>query len=346
MVIKKGNTVIRRIYKGSQLLTAVYKGSTKIWEPPHANIIVAPSAIPSNGLNASFGYSANVPTTVQCVNCSIGLSDYTDDNFVGTGDYSNTNGISVSANENINSRTVAIYIYEEGTNNILASKSWTQASDLNVTNYAIQCSPTSINVDVSDNYQTVYLTVRSAAVLTSSSGQQTAIFADIALSFTGVSGTPPYVTYKKLAINETNFTQRVELTILATSAGVTNVRLSNNGSSTNVRITALNSGGVTPTPMKTMTINFTEKIEYCFLCSSRITSALNTSNFSSRSVSNNKLTISWIGTTLSVNTTTGGTTTISEGNNFYLYYGAEDPGITSSLRYKIITLKSGSTVTV
>ena len=73
MVIKRGNTVIRRIYRGSTLLTAVYRGSTLIWQPPYATIYAAPTSIDQDGTfnTSTFGYRTNVPTDIVTISAFI-----------------------------------------------------------------------------------------------------------------------------------------------------------------------------------------------------------------------------------------------------------------------------------
>lgn len=347
MTIKRGNTVIRRIYRGSTLLTAVYRGSTLIWEPPFANIHVAPTNINQDGTfnSNSFGYSTNVPVDIVTTHCNVAVREATDDDFNNGSNYSNTSGISSTANTSNSSRTVSVKIYEKGTQNVLDSVSWVQPGITWTTNSCICTASSAAYNTTYFNSTTVYtttVTVTSYAIQTSSDGNSR----QIAVTPTA-------------SISNTNIITSVSFTKTATNTYRMTVNYKRNaiGSST-VTITTSYEGKVDtatytirisePVAQKQMTLVFKQTgIQSIFLFSGTASAGLSTSALESWVMSGDtdRLTITWT-STLPVNSPTGGSVQISEGQQFYVYYSASGASTIGqcTLSPTRPTLKDGSTV--
>lgn len=349
MTIKRGNTVIRRIYRGSTLLTAVYRGSTLIWEPPFATIYVAPTSINQDGTfnTNTFGYRTNVPVDIVTTYCSVMVREATDDDFNDGSNYSNTSGISSTANTSESSRTVSVKIYEKGTQNVLDSVSWVQPGITWTTNSCI-CTASSASYNTTYfNSTTVYtttVTVTSYAIQTSSEGISRKIEVTPTASISNTSIITS-VSFTKTATNTYRMTVNYKRNVI--------------GSST-VTITTAYGGKVDtatytirisqPVAQKQMTLVFRYTgVQNVFLFNGPTAAGLSTNALESWVMSGDtdRLTISWT-STLSVNTPIGGSLQISEGQQFYVYYSTSEASTIGqcTLSPTRPTLEDGATVEV
>ena len=347
MTIKRGNTVIRRIYRGGTLLSAVYRGSTLIWEPPFANIHVAPTSINQDGTfdKNTFGYTTNIPVDIVTTNCSVMVRGTTDDDFNYVSKYSNTSGISSTANTSDSNRTVSVEIYEKGTQNVLDSVSWVQPG-ISWTTDSCTCtaSPASYNTTYL-NSTTVYataVTVTSYASQTSSGGDSRTVAVtptasisntDIitGVSFTHISGN----TYRMTVNYKRNATGSSTVTITTSYGGKTDT------ATYTIRISQ-------PVTQKSMTLVFRQTgVQSVFLFSGTASASLSTSTIKAYVMpgDTDRLTISWT-STLSVNSPTGGNAQISEGQHFYVYYSASGATTIGQCTLSLTrpTLQDGATV--
>lgn len=347
MVIKRGNTVIRRIYRGSTLLTAVYRGSTLIWQPPYATIYAAPTSIDQDGTfnTSTFGYRTNVPTDIVTANCNVKTREATDDDFVSGSDFSDASGISSTENTSGGNRSVSVTIYEKGTQNILDSVSWVQ-SGVTWTTHSCTCTVSSTSYNTSYlNSMMVYttsVTVTSYASQTSSEGDSRT-----------VEVTPTASISNSNIITGVSFTKTATNTYKMTVGYKRNV----SGSSTVTIITAY--GGKIDTAtytinvaqqieQKTMTLVFqSTAVQKVFLFSGIASTNLSTNALKAWNITtdNNTLLISWT-STLQVNSPTGSSAQINEGQQFYVYYSASEASYINQciLASTQPTLEAGATV--
>lgn len=360
-MIWNGNDIVSHIYRGSTELKAVYRGSIKIWEPPFCNLTdtqyqpVARLSVNGDAQTLDLNAEYNVPITFECPSwVRIGTSEQ---EFLDALKDPRTPSqvllqcpIQVLENADGSLRSGNIRIKNSATNEYLKTILINQSAGLTWTTQSCTCTvtPTTYESTYLDStlLHTIKVDVVSYASQISSTGgsRQLNIIPTATISNRNIVTSVGFVhqngnTYEMTIRYKRNVTGSSRITITT----------SNGNFSDTATFTVSISQAITNKTM-TLIFNNTRTVYKVYLFSENPTNVfLSTSNLKVWSVSNNRATITWTDTSLTVNSGTGTETTIREGSTLYIYYSTvTDPTtlaqcVASSFRPM---LQAGSTVEI
>lgn len=360
MITYNGNFVSKIKYNGTELSSLNYAGTTvwksqycKVLNPSLTEIDVISLSPTDTGWQGSFEYNVPLTFTSSASWCSIANPEnYGVDSVLNSLDSPTYRLLQFDLSCSVNTeatRSAIITVKNAQTGDYLTEFTIQQAGVIWTTiSVTCTCNPTTISANQSDAVDNWTVNGLAYKTQTSSIGTTRNVAIPVQYTFTSnsvidyleqIARPAGDINFKYTVWREFNKIGSATITFAVSADGYTDAAT--------CRITV--TGGVAPVPNKSMTLNFRSPgISNVWLFNSTVSNMnLSTNNLYKYVVSGSSLKLTW-NDTLTVNTSVGGLTSISEGDRFYVYYSAGSAStigqtIGSSASY---VLKDGSSVTI